>query len=97
VELKEEVGMLGKGAGFLGAIAVAALVAVMMLATAAALGLAEVMHRGLAFLLVAVVFAAGAAPLVQQGRDRIKGAQPVASETIESVKEDAQWARAQRS
>jgi hypothetical protein len=84
----------GKGVGVLAAGAVVALLALgaMTAAVIAALDLA--MATWLAALIVTVVYAAIAAVLVQTGRKQVQeAAPPVPGETIESVKEDVQWAK----
>ena len=97
VEIKEEVGRAGKGAGLVGGGAVAGLMALLLLSFAVAWGLEEVMPAGVAFLLVGLVYAVVAAILIPRGRDQIKSATPVVPETVESLKEDVEWARQQRS
>lgn len=96
VELKEEAGRAGKGAGMLGGAALAGWLAIVMLSFALAYLLDEVMHPALAFLLVAVVWAAAATVLQARGRRQLKET-PVLPETKRSLKEDAAWAREQRS
>jgi putative superfamily III holin-X len=71
-----------------------------MLSGAAVLGLAAVggsmafFILVLAALIVTAVYAAGAAVLGLRGRERLSEAAPAAPErTIESVKEDVQWAK----
>ena len=82
-------GLFG-GAGVLGLLAAAALTACFILA------LSEVMHPALAALLVAVVYGAVAGILALRGRDKIREAgPPVPEQTIETVKEDVQWAKTQ--
>jgi predicted lipid-binding transport protein (Tim44 family) len=87
----------GAGAGFIGGGALfgfgmfgaltAALIA--LLATA-------VDHVWLAALIVAVVYGAIAGVLALRGKDKIQEAAPVAPEqTVETVKEDVEWARTQ--
>jgi hypothetical protein len=52
------------------------------------------MPAWLAALIVTAVYAAGAAVLGQRGKERLSEAGPPAPErTIESVKEDVQWAK----
>jgi hypothetical protein len=54
------------------------------------------MPAWLAALLVAVVYGVIAAVLALRGRDRVKQATPlVPQQTIETVKEDVQWAKNQ--
>jgi uncharacterized membrane protein YqjE len=96
VEIKEEVAKAGKGAGLLGGGAIAGLMAVMLLSFAAAWGLAEIVDAGWAFLIVGLVWAAVAAFLAKTGRDRLTEAHGP-EQTIEEVKEDAQWVRQQTS
>ncbi|HEV8648887.1 MAG TPA: phage holin family protein [Actinomycetes bacterium] len=82
-------GLLG-GAGAIGLLAAAALTACFILA------LSEVLHPALAALLVAVVYGAVAAVLALRGRKKIKeAAPPVPERTVETVKEDVQWAKTQ--
>jgi Flp pilus assembly protein TadB len=83
------VGLFG-GAGALGLAALGALTACFILA------LDAVMPAWLAALLVAVVYGIIAFVLVKQGQARIKRATPLVPEqTIETVKEDVQWAKTQ--
>ena len=82
-------GMFG-GAGALGLAALGALTACFILA------LNAVMPAWLAALLVAVVYGIVAFVLVRQGQARIKAATPpVPEQTIETVKEDVEWAKTQ--
>lgn len=77
------------GAGGMGLLALGALTAcfIALLATA-------IDHVWLAALIVAVVYGAIAAVLAQQGRNRMReAAPPVPKQAIESVKEDAEWAK----
>ena len=96
VEIKEEIGRAGKSAAMLGGGAAAAYLALILLAFAAAWGLAEVVPEGFAFLIVGVVVAAIAAFLLMTGRDRMREVRPV-PETTETLKEDVQWAKQQMS
>jgi putative superfamily III holin-X len=82
-------GMFG-GAGALGLAALGALTACFILA------LNAVMPAWLAALLVAVVYGIIAFVLVKQGQARIRRATPpVPEQTIETVKEDVEWAKTQ--
>ena len=82
-------GMFG-GAGALGLAALGALTACFILA------LNAIMPAWLAALLVAVVYGIIAFVLVKQGQARIKAAgPPVPEQTIETVKEDVEWAKTQ--
>ena len=82
-------GMFG-GAGALGLAALGALTACLILA------LDAVMPAWLAALLVAVVYGIIAFVLVKQGQAKLKAATPpVPTQTIETVKEDVEWAKTQ--
>jgi uncharacterized membrane protein YqjE len=82
-------GMFG-GAGALGLAALGALTACFILA------LNAIMPAWLAALLVAVVYGIVAFVLVKQGQARMKRATPpVPTQTIETVKEDVEWAKTQ--
>jgi uncharacterized membrane protein YqjE len=82
-------GMFG-GAGALGLAALGALTACFILA------LNAVMPAWLAALIVAVVYGIVAFVLVKQGQAKIKKATPpVPEQTIETVKEDVEWAKTQ--
>jgi hypothetical protein len=53
------------------------------------------MPAGFAFLIVGAVHAVIAAFLFMRARAQAKELRPVPDETIETLKEDAEWARAQ--
>lgn len=77
------------GAGVVGLLALGALTACFIAALATAVD-----HVWLAALIVAVFYGAIAAVLALRGRDRVRAATPPAPEqTIESVKEDVEWAK----
>lgn len=97
VELKEDLGRAGKGAGMLGGGAFAGYLAVLLLSFALAFALDEIVHTAVAFLIVGAIYAAIAAVLFFKGRDEINTATPVAEQTTESLKEDMEWVRQQRS
>jgi uncharacterized membrane protein YqjE len=94
VEIREEAAKAGRAAGLLGAGGLIAYLGLGLMAMAAAWGLAEVVDAGWAFLIVGVVIATIGAVLVMKGRDQLGDVQPVPEETVETLKEDAQWARA---
>ncbi len=97
VELKEEVAKAGKAGGMFGAGAVTGYLAVLFASFTLAWLLDEVMHVALAFLLVAALHGIAAYLLVSRGRQEIKQVDPVPHQTVETLKEDVEWARAQRS
>jgi hypothetical protein len=77
----------------------AAVVGLLALGTLTALILAlldKAMDFWVAALIVTVAYAAVAAVLAIVGRDRVKqGLPPAPEETVETVKEDVQWAKSQ--
>ncbi len=93
-EMTEKGRVAGKGAGLLGGAALIGLLAAGALTACLILALALVVADWLAALIVAVVFAAVAAFLGLKGRDRIQRATPpVPQQTVETVKEDVEWAK----
>lgn len=96
IETKEQLARAGKaGVAFSGA-GVAGFMALQLLSFAAAWGLATVLPTGVAFLIVGVVYVAVAVALLSAGRSRASQIQLVPQQTVETLKEDAQWARARR-
>jgi hypothetical protein len=93
-EMTERAKLAGKGAATLAAGAIVALLALGALAACLIAALDLVMPTWLAALIVAVVYAAIAGVLALTGRKQVQEATPpVPEETIESVKEDVQWAK----
>lgn len=90
-EVKAEVQHAGDAAKFLGAAGFLAYLAVLMLVFAAAWALDAILPTGLAFLIVGIVLGIVAAVLGLRGRDRLKTIEPKPEQTIETLKEDAQW------
>jgi len=95
VEIREEASKAGKAAGMLGGGALAGYLALTLLSFAAAWGLAEVVDAGWAFLIVGLVVAAVAVVLAVNGRKKLHDVRPVPDQTVDTLKEDARWARAQ--
>ena len=96
-ELKEEAGKAGKGAGMLGGAGVAGHFLLFFLSFALLLLLDRWMAASLAALIVAVLWGVVAAVLAAMGRKALKEANPQLPKTQQTLKEDAQWARAQKS
>jgi hypothetical protein len=95
-ELTQKGKQAGLGAGLFGAAGAIGLLAAAALTTCFIVLLDIAMPAWLATLVVAVVYAGVAAVLALRGRDRVKRAvPPVPEQTIETVKEDVQWARTQ--
>ena len=97
-ELTQKGQVAGKGAGLIGGAAVVGLLAAGALTACLILALAEVIPAWLSALIVALVFGAVAAVLALQGRNRIRAAAPpVPEQTIDTVKEDVEWAKTRTS
>jgi len=95
-ELTQKGRQAGIGAGLFGAAGAIGLLALAALTTCFILALDAVLPAWLAALLVAVVYAAVAAVLAMQGRNKVRQATPpVPEQTIETVKEDVAWAKTQ--
>jgi uncharacterized membrane protein YqjE len=95
-ELTEKGRVAGQGAGMFGGAAVAALLALGTLTTMLLVLLDKAMDLWVAALIVTVVYGAIAALLAMTGRDRVKeGMPPAPEQTVETVKEDVQWAKSQ--
>jgi uncharacterized membrane protein YqjE len=96
-EAKEEAAKAAKAGAMFGVASFVGYLAVLMLSFAAAWGLAAVIPDGLAFLIIGVVYALVAAVCFLMGRERIQEFSPVPQETVETLKEDVEWARARKS
>jgi hypothetical protein len=95
-EMSEKAGIAGKGAGMFSGAAVVGLLAAGALTACVVLALSKAVPDWLAALIVALVLGAVAAVLALQGRDRIRAATPpVPEKTVETVKEDVEWAKSQ--
>ncbi|MEU4834844.1 phage holin family protein [Streptosporangium sp. NPDC023615] len=92
-ELREEAGKAGKAAGLLGGAGFAGYMVALLLTLAVVFGLGNVMDLGWAALIVAVIWAIAGAVLYTTGRARLREVQPKPERTVETLKEDAQWAR----
>jgi len=96
-EAKEEAAKAARAGVMFGAGGFVGYLAVIMLSFAAAWGLAAVIPDGLAFLIIGIVYAAAAVVLFLLGRTRMQEFNPVPQETVETLKEDMEWARARKS
>lgn len=97
VETKEEATRAAKAGGMLGAGAIAAHMALLFLSFALAWLLAELLPTPVGFLIVGVIYAVAAGVLLMQGKKRMQQVDPVPQQTVETLKEDVEWAKAQRS
>ncbi len=93
VETSEQVSRAAKAGGMLGAAAVIGFLDLILFSFAAAWALSEVVPEGVAFLIVAVVFAIVAGVLAMAGKKRIANINPVPNQTVQTVKADVQVAK----
>ena len=96
-ELKHELTKVGKGAGMFGGAGVAGLLTLLFLSLAATYLLDNWMPVELAALLVALLWGIVAAVLAARGRKEVKDANPQLPTTQQTLKEDVEWARTQKS
>jgi predicted phage tail protein len=83
----------GLGAGIVGAAGIAGFLALAALTACFILALAEAMPGWLAALIVALVYGAVAAFLGFRGKQKVQEATPPAPQTVDTLKEDIQWAK----
>jgi uncharacterized membrane protein YqjE len=94
VELKEQTSRATKGIAMLAVGGVGGLFALLLLSFAAAWGLAEVIPTGFAFLIVGVVYLLVAVPLLLAGKKKLAEVNPVPRQAVETLKQDAEVAKA---
>jgi hypothetical protein len=93
-ELSEKGKRAGRGAGMFGGAAVAGLYGVGALVTAAIVALSLAVATWLAALIVAIVLFAVAGIAAVAGKKQVAQATPpMPEQTVETVKEDVQWAK----
>jgi hypothetical protein len=97
VETREELSRTAKAGGMLAGGALTAYLAALFATFALAWLLDKWMPRALAFVIVAVIYAVAAAVLLTEGRRRLQQVTPFPRQTVETLKEDVQWAKAQKS
>ena len=92
-ELQEKGKVAGKGAGMLAGAAVFGLLAMGALTAALIALLDKAMATWVAALIVMALWAIVALVLAKAGQKALKRATPPAPQTVETVKEDIQWAK----
>jgi len=97
VELKAEVAKAGKGAGMLGGAGLAGWFVLLFLSLALMFLLDNWLPVEVAALITTAVWAVVAGVLAVLGRKRLQEANPQLPKTQETLKEDVQWAKAQKS
>jgi uncharacterized membrane protein YqjE len=93
VELKEEAAKAGKAGGLLGGAGAVGYLVLVFLSLALMFALDNAMGIGWAALLTAVLLGIVAALLFVIGRNRFKQINPTPEQTVETLKEDVQWAK----
>ncbi len=94
-EVTQKGKLAGKGAGMLAGAGVAALLGLGALTALLIIALDGALALWLAALLVTVVWLAIAGVLAMSGKKALKSATPPVPQTVETVKEDIQWAKTQ--
>jgi len=97
VELKQEATKAGKGAGLLGGAGVAGHMALVFVSLTLLFALDLALPRWASALIVTALWVVIAAVLAVTGRSALKKAHPELPKTQQTLKEDAEWARAQKS
>ena len=95
-ELKQQGKEAGIGIGMFGGAGIAGLLALGSLTAFVIALLATGMKVWVAALIVTAVWAAVAGVLALVGRNKVQQATPPAEQTVETIKEDVQWAKTQR-
>ena len=93
LETKDEMAKAGKAGAMFGAAVVTGFVALILLAFAAAWGLAEAIPAGLAFLAVGLLFGAVGGILALQGKKKLENFKPVPQQAIRSISQDVKAAK----
>jgi len=96
-EMKQEVTKLGKGAGMFGGAGLAGWFTLLFLSFALIWLLDNWIPVELAALIVAILWGIAAAVLALRGKKEIKEANPQLPTTQQTLKEDVQWAKSQKS
>lgn len=92
-EIKEEAAKAGKASGLLGGAGAVGYLVLVFLSLALMFTLDNVMGIGWAALLTAVILGVIAAVLFVIGRNKFKQVNPKPEQTVETLKEDVQWAK----
>lgn len=95
-EVTEKGKQAGKGAGMFGGAGIAGLLALGSLTAFLIALLAQGMETWLAALIVTVLWAAVAGVLALVGKNKVQEATPPAPQTVETIKEDVEWAKTQK-
>ena len=92
-EIRDEAAKAGKAAGMFGGAGVAGWMSALFLSLAVVWALDSVMDAGWAAFIVAVLWGIAGAVLFAAGKNKAREINPVPEQTVQTLKEDAQWAR----
>jgi uncharacterized membrane protein YqjE len=92
-EIKTEVQKSGKAAGMLGGAGGAGYFTILFLSLTIMFALDEVMPLPVAALIVTLIYGIAAAVLFLRGRREMQQISPTPTQTVETLKEDVQWAK----
>ncbi|MGW6443176.1 phage holin family protein [Lentzea sp. NPDC055074] len=92
-EIREEAKKAGKATGMLAGAGFAGYMAGVLLSLALVFALGAVMPLGWSALIVAAVWGIAGFVLYNSGRAKLREVNPKPERTVESLKEDAEWAR----
>lgn len=95
-ELREEAKQAGKSAGMLGGAAFAGWMLALFVSLTVMWALGQAMHLVWAALIVAAVWAVVAAVLAASGRKALRDVNLKPEQTVETLKEDAQWLKTRK-
>lgn len=96
VEIKEEAKAAGKASGKLGVAALTGYLSVLFASLAVAFLLDQLMPTSLAFAIVAILYGIAALVMARSGRRQLKTVNPRPEETVETLREDVEWAKARK-
>jgi Flp pilus assembly protein TadB len=95
-EAKDEASRAAKGVGMFAGAGLAAWMALLFVSLAAAWLLDQAMNTALAFLIVGLVWVVIAIVAALTGKRRLKTVEPLPN-TVQTIKEDVEWAKQQKS
>ncbi|GAA3623673.1 phage holin family protein [Lentzea roselyniae] len=92
-EIRQEAAKAGKATGMLAAAGFAGYLTTVLLSLALVFALGAVMPLGWAALIVAALWGVTGAVLYSSGRAKLRTVNPKPERTVETLKEDAEWAK----
>ncbi len=95
VELTQKATKVGKNVGYLVVGGAVAYAAVLALLTALIIGLGTIIGYGFAALMVGIVVAVAAGIMIMSAINALKNVEITPRQSVESIKEDAQWLKDQ--